>query len=621
MFIRPTLKTHRLGAYADANGDETINLEFPEDFAALSDEDLNALHDRAVDTFNGLYGDGSDLTDDDVNALSALTEGIESVQAERGVRQEAARERADRAAELAAKVRPADEDTSEEELSADTDEDDPAESEDADGEFSADTDKDKKDDDEDEDPKDKKDDEGAGDTVTASAKGRSRREVRVPVSRTRRHMPKASEDTSTATTMKDVVFASGEGTGFAPGTGLDWMGAAEIVENRLRGFNESAYRAAAQRGKHMRQQMSVMGIRKPLGDDLTIKSTDFAHVNEVMERATSEKRLQGNSLVASGGWCAPSETLYDLLEMESRDGLFSLPEVGITRGGIRRTLGPDFADIYNAIEGFSYTEQEDIDGDYDGAGGGEKPCYKIECPEFEEFRLDIVGLCLTAGLLQQRGYPEVIARTIRGALVAHDHRLAARSIAEIEEQSDAVTMASNYGAVAPLLEAIELQVEHLRYTSRMGRGTTVEGVFPYWVRGALRADLSKRNGVDLLSVTDAQINGWFTARGIAPQFVYNWQDITGDAADFITWPSEVKFLLYPAGTWVRGSSDIITVDTLFDSTQLRTNDYTALFTEEGWMVVKMGHYSRVVSVPLTADGTSGQQVDLTGSVDGGGSGE
>ena len=149
MFIRPTLKTHRLGAYADANGDETINLEFPEDFAALSDEDLNALHDRAVDTFNGLYGDGSDLTDDDVNALSALTEGIESVQAERGVRQEAARERADRAAELAAKVRPADEDTSEEELSADTDEDDPAESEDADGEFSVDNDKDKKDDDED----------------------------------------------------------------------------------------------------------------------------------------------------------------------------------------------------------------------------------------------------------------------------------------------------------------------------------------------------------------------------------------------------------------------------------------------------------------------------------------
>lgn len=606
----PAPKTHPLGAYADASGDETINLEFPEDYSALSDEDLDALHDRAVETFNGLYGDGSDLTDDDVNALSALTEGIEAVQAERGVRQEAARERAERAAELAAKVRPADEeDASEEELSANTDEDEDTDDENTD------------EDEDDEDRENTSEDEGAGDTVTASAKGRApRREVRVPVSRTRRHMPKAQADTSEATTMKDVVFASGEGTGFAPGTGLDWLGAAEIVERRLRGFNESAYRSAAQRGKHMRQQMSVMGIRKPLGEDLIIRDTDFAHVNEIMERATSEKRLQGNSLVASGGWCAPSETLYDLLEIESRDGLFSLPEVGITRGGIRRTLGPDFADIYNAIEGFSYTEQEDIDGDYDGEGGGEKPCYKIECPEFEEFRLDIVGLCLTAGLLQQRGYPEVIARTIRGALVAHDHRLAARSISEIEAQSDAVTMASSYGAVAPLLEAIELQVEHLRYTSRMGRGTTVEGVFPYWVRGALRADLSKRNGVDLLSVTDAQINGWFTARGIAPQFVYNWQDITGTAADFTGWPTEVKFLLYPAGTWVRGTSDIITVDTLFDSTQLRQNDYTALFTEEGWMVVKMGHYSRVVSVPLAADGSSGQQVDLSGAI-GGGSGE
>src|SRR5699024_11631191 len=121
---------------------------------------------------------------------------------------------------------------------------------------------------------------------------------------------------------------------------------------------------------------------------------------------SSDLRLPNQSLVASGGWCAPSEVIYDLLELESRDGIFSLPEVGITRGGITRTLGPDFADIYNAISGFHYTEQEDIDGNYDGEGGGSKPCYKVECPDFEEFRLEVDGLCITAGLLQQRGYPD-----------------------------------------------------------------------------------------------------------------------------------------------------------------------------------------------------------------------
>lgn len=601
-------KTHPLGAYADASGgDETINLEFPEDFAAVSDDDLTALNDRAVETFNGLYGDGSDLTEDDVNALSALTEGIEAVQAEVALRAEAAQERSARAAELAAKVRPA----SEEQLSAETEDDEEA--------------------DEDEEPSDEdevaeevaEEDErpaGSSDTVTASAKGRAKREVRVPVSRTRRHMPKADAPANSASSMTDVVFAAGEGTGFAPGTGVDWNGVASIIEKRLRAFNQGAYQSAARAGKHMRQQMSVMGVRKPIEEDLVINDESFSHVNEVLTRATQESRLPGSSLVASGGWCAPSETLYDLLEMESRDGIFSLPEVGVRRGGIRRTLGPDFADIYNAITGFHYTEDQDIAGQYgvdaNGLGNdtdGEKPCYKIECPEFEDFRLDVIGLCLTAGLLQQRGYPEVIARTVRGALVAHDHRVAAKSLAEIEAQSDAVTMSAVSGAAAPILQAIELQVEHLRYTSRIARGATIEGVFPFWVRGAIRADLADRNGVNLLDVSDAQINAWFSLRGIAPQFVYNWQDVnTLDAASFTGWPNEVKFLLYPAGTWIRGSSDIITVDTLFDSTQLRSNDYTALFTEEGWMVVKMGHYSRVVTVPINASGVSGEQIDLSG---------
>ena len=611
MFTRTThiTRTHPLGAYADASGDETINLEFPEDFSAVSDDDLNALHDRAVETFNGLYGDGSDLTEDDVNVLASLTEGIEAVQAEKSTRHEAAQERASRAAELAAKVRP--EQT--EQLSAEVDPDEDEKPEGEDGEDDPEAEEDE------ESPEDRP--EGAGDTVTASAKNRAaRREVRVPVSRTRRHMPKAEASAGQATTMADVAFAAGEGTGYAPGTGIDWMGAASIIEKRLRSFNQGSYQAANRAGKHMRQQMSVMGIRKPIEADLVINDESFSHVNEVLTRATQESRLPGNSLVASGGWCAPSETLYDLLEMESRDGIFSLPEVGVTRGGIRRTLGPDFADIYSAITGFHYTEDQDIAGEYgvgvDGVGNdtaGEKPCYKIECPEFEEFRLDVIGLCLTAGLLQQRGYPEVIARTIRGALVAHDHRIAAKTLAEIESQSTAVTMGAVSGAAAPILQAIELQVEHLRYTSRISRSTTIEGVFPYWVRGAVRADLADRNGVNLLDVSDAQINAWFSLRGIAPQFVYNWQDVNTLGADeFIGWPDEVKFLLYPAGTWIRGSSDIITVDTLFDSTQLRSNDYTALFTEEGWMVVRMGHYSRVVTVPINASGVSGQQIDLSG---------
>src|SRR5699024_9667014 len=158
------------------------------------------------------------------------------------------------------------------------------------------------------------------------------------------------------------------------------------------GFNQAQYQSANRAGRHMRQQMGVMSIRKPLDEGLIIDSSHPIHIEEGLSRATSEARLPSRSLEASSGWGARSEGGYDLLELESRDGIFSLPEVGITRGGITRTLGPDFADIYNAITGFHYTEQEDIDGNYDGEGGGSKPCYKVECPDFEEFRLEVDGL-------------------------------------------------------------------------------------------------------------------------------------------------------------------------------------------------------------------------------------
>jgi len=64
----------------------------------------------------------------------------------------------------------------------------------------------------------------------------------------------------------------------------------------------------------------------------------------------------------------------------------------------------------------------------------------------------------------------------------------------------------------------------------------------------------------------------------------------------------VKVLLYSAGTWVRGSSDIITLDTIYDSVGLGQNNYTALFTEEGWFVAKRGQDSRQVSIPMSLPG-------------------
>ena len=591
----PTEQFARLiGVYADQtddnDGPSTEEFIIPEDLSELTDEELASLHEQAVANFDAVFGEGSALSDEDVQTLQGLTQGIEGLAAEVSTRSQAAAERAEQAAALrdqvhagAVEEEPATEEPVEEPEIEAVEEGEPVE-------------------------------EPVEERELVTASSTPRREVRVPMSRLRGRQVPASGGAPKG--MKDLVRAAGEGTGFTPGTGLDWLGLGKVVDKRLQGYNHAQYANAAARGISMRQQFQVATIEKPIDPRLQIRNSDPQHVQEVLDYARSEARLPGSSLVASGGWCAPNEVIYDLLEVESRDGLFSVPTVGFVRGGISRTLGPDFADIFAEPIGFHYTEAQDIAGTYgvdaNGVGDGttgDKPCYSIECPEFDDFRLEVDGLCISAGLLMQRGYPEVISRTIRGVLVAHDHKMSARRINAIVNGSDAVLFTDTHGTISPLLSAIELQAEHTRYIRRLSRGTTLEAVFPYWVRGVVRADLSRRTGVELLSVTDAQINGWFSSRGINPQFVYNWQDLTGDADDVTAWPVEVSFLMYPSGTWIEGTSDIITLDTLYDSTLLGQNDYTALFTEEGSVVVKMGFDSRVITVPICPDGTTAAGVE------------
>ena len=562
---------------------EVETFEIPAEFEELTDEELGQLHADAVEQFNAVYGDGKHLTNDDLETLGALTEGIERISAEISEREAQAAELASQAAELAARVNPAPEVEVEVEVEVAAEE-----------------------------VEEEEEEEPKPEVVTAAAP------IRVPF-RSRTVMPRKT-DKAEAKTVRDVMSASADGLGVAVGTGIDFAQAGQMLDRRLSGFNRTQYEAARSAKRNLSEQFSLLTVNRPIADDLIIKSGDAEHVESVFAKALDQSRLKGGSLVAAGGWCAPSEVLYDILnENESRDGMLSLPEIGVARGGISFTTGPDFADLFKEIVGFSFTEEQDVAGEYapnETPGEpnivGAKPCYKIGCEEFQEYRLDVDGLCISAGLLQYRGYPELHARVIRGALVAHDHRIDGNKIAQIVNGSTAITMpATQAGAAAPLLTAVELQVEHYRAVRRLSRSFTVELVLPFWARGVIRTDLSRRLGVDLINVTDAMIDGWFRQRNAVPQYVYNWQDIgAGAATAFTAWPGEIKFLIYGAGTWVAGHSEVITLDTLYDAQMLANNDFTALFTEEGWFVAKRGHDSRVVTVTLSADGATHTGVDI-----------
>lgn len=604
---------------------ETFDLEIPENLSDLSATDLGDLRSKAVDAFQTLYA-GGEFTDEDLATLGTLTEGIEVLSAEISAREQAAAERAAKAAEMAAKVgadKPADDSkpAPADDVADDASADDSDDADDTPAEEKADAAEDEA-----ERRAAEKKAKAAAADVEPEARVDSEPEAvtaaapRGPIklSGIRRHVhtpaPAITEETSVEDTAKARLTVA-DVPGFAADSDASFEDLAVALDRRLQGFNSGAYAAAARAGRAMSERHSLAVVRKHFDERATVSSPESA--DAAMAFAVNEKNLPGGSLVAAGGWCAPSETVYDLLEDESRDGLISLPEINVTRGGIKFTKGPKFADLY-AAPSFNFTEEEAKAGKYlpDAAAQGAnkvgaKPVYNVPCTEFEEVRLSAAGIHVQANLLQQRGYPELVARTIRGALVAHEHKMSERIIASMERQSTAVSMDSGQiGAAAPILTAIELQVEHYRYAQRLSRSTTLEAVFPYWVHGAIRTDLSRRQGVDLTDVNDARIDAWFKARGVNPQFVYDWQALTGDASAFKVWGSSLKFLLYSAGTFVKGGQDVITLDTVYDSVLLGQNDYTALFTEEGYLVAKRGHDARVVTVPINPNGGTGTGIKL-----------
>jgi hypothetical protein len=355
-------------------------------------------------------------------------------------------------------------------------------------------------------------------------------------------------------------------------------------------------------------------IKREFPADLVAPDSTSQSAEYAMLLHAGELYPQNLNQVAAAGWCAPSMTLYDLCELETVDGILQLPEIAITRGGIFFTTGPDFATIFGGTGYWNFTEAQVI-------ANTVKPCMEIPCPPFTELRLNALGVCVTGGLLQRRGYPELVARFIRGALIAHLHRVNAFVIAQMAAGStlvdfDPIPAGSLVGdnTSSGLLAAAEMVGVDMRYRNRMACDAMLEVVLPCWAKAQIRADMSRRTGVDLVSISDATIDRWFADRNLNVRWVYDWQDAysgvaTGPGAalpGITTFPSAVEFLIYPAGTWVKGVDDIVRLETVYDSTKLSTNQYTAIFTEEGVLVAKMCPDSRRVVYPLCPSGSTSE---------------
>lgn len=388
---------------------------------------------------------------------------------------------------------------------------------------------------------------------------------------------------------------------------------------RINGYDELA--------QAMHERARSMGIEK-IGAGSTRKMVaslkrDFKHqlgrqpseeeINRVLKDATDVE-----ALIASGGWCAPSEISYDFFSIVAEDGMIDLPSVGTAeRGGIQMPTSPTFGDVIESPGIWTWTEQDDINAaDSDSFF---KPCVRIPCPDFKDVRLLCDGLCAEAGNLVEFAYPEAVRNYLRLLMAARAHLTNAKLI---ELMVDGGTTPDDIGpsltvdhtgligdATAKTLSSIELSAIDTRNKFRMDRNAILEAAFPEWWVGPIKNDLANREGIDYLSVSNAMIANWFNSKDIRAQFVKDWQTDgageIGGPTPAESWPATGDYLIYAPGTFVRANGLSMNLGVIRDSELNRTNDHTAAFIEDCYLLHKPGHESRVVTVDLCTSGQVG----------------
>lgn len=399
--------------------------------------------------------------------------------------------------------------------------------------------------------------------------------------------------------------------GVSDGAPLDsWKSFAEAFSARTRSY-------PAPGSSQRPLQHPIAEIRRDYGPEFTItEGMSESAQHQVLVRAADESRLEGGSLVAANGWCAPSETLYGTCLQIGTDGMWQGPEVIARRGGIRHNQGIEFDTIFGTGTGFNILTEAQVIADVT------KTCVEIPCPPFVDDRLDVSVLCLTGAILQNRAYPEFVETFVRGALATFAHFVNRSVIAQIVAGSTAVApstvdpWATDNSLISNLLGIIEMAIVDIRYRLRLDFSNTIEIVLPFWIKAMMRQDFSRRNGFDGVGLTDSQIDSWFSMRGARVQYVYDWQDsfsgvATGPGADTpiltlpaLVTPKQVQFLAYPAGTWVLARLDVIRLESIYDSVNLPQNLVTQLFLEDGFKPMRMCPLSRVYTVNICPSGAT-----------------
>lgn len=310
------------------------------------------------------------------------------------------------------------------------------------------------------------------------------------------------------------------------------------------------------------------------------------------------------SLVASGGLCAPVTPYYNLqyVSVPVRPVMGSLPSFQADRGGLRYAQPAALSAVSTAIG--IITEAEDA------AGGtsATKSCQVIPCPDFQETDVDTIYHCLQFGNLGARAFPELVAQWNNLVLAAHA-RLAESNLLTLIDTASTQVVAGNLGlgASATLFSQILAAANGLRNRNRMDPDAVLRLMIPKWGVDLIISDVI-RSQFERFDTDQARVTALLRRFNIEPTFYIDGANgkgqVFGSQSDgaLLPFPDSIVWYLFPEGSFIYLDGGVLELGIVRDSVLNQTNDFQ-IFGETFESVAFVGVESLAVESDVCDSGT------------------
>jgi hypothetical protein len=351
------------------------------------------------------------------------------------------------------------------------------------------------------------------------------------------------------------------------------------------------------------------------------------------------------AIVASGGVCLPTNVDFSVPVFATADRPLrdNLPPFQADRGGLRFVTPPDIGvpSLQATASGLGsatgvWTEATDA-----SPSGQTKPVFQVSCGAEQLVYVNAIPTRVGFGNMQGRFAPEQVAANTDVAISVAAREAELELLTLMYNASKQVQPDQYLGAARDLMATVDLLLEQYRYSHRIPDSAVFTAVFPSWAKGLIRADLVREvahdnaGSMSVWSITDAQIEGWFSDRNIRPIWTLDalkagtygsgsqaitdqWFPVVTAGSGELVWPGQsadaafrMAWLLYPEGTFQFLDGGRLDLGVVRDSTLDATNDYET-FTEVFESVAMRGLECYQVQSLVLPNGGSAGTVAVTG---------